>query len=383
MYIEQELDECDENEYMNLFKVICAMPCHLAASIVSSMIFDFEVDLDAVLRESSRDLRPLITVHVINHIYNSPDFQEKWTGYEFLAGVRDPHLLDLLKRELTEVDEYDEDPEDDDELVVFYSDVVRMLCDLRDRRAIPAIIEFISALPDDDLWQEIRSQTESILEDSPWFDEIMQGLDKLLDGERLLIGKDEEFSDSIPGLVSDAEFPSAAAASVEELESQISQEKLSWNSAYHEALDGLRPIDIPDSKVKSSLMYQMLDEYQKQMDASRSRMESDDLKEQFRMFQNDWILTPLSSRHGALPLMLILKDQEKLATSPALREHFSAYKRRTVAPIYLEASEHLRNGELEACRKKLRAVLQIEPDNPLALRLKSKLAAKERAKGKG
>lgn len=381
MYIEHELDDCDEDEFMNLFKVICSMPCHLSASILSLMIFDIEVDVDVVLRESGQDLRHLIAEHIVNRMQSNPDFLEKWVGYEFLAGVKDHRLLDLLKRELTEVDEYDEDPEDEEALLEFYSDVARMLCDLRDRRAIPAFIEFLSALSEDDLWQEIGAKVEDILEDSPWFDEIRQGLDKLLNGERVLIGKDEQFPDSIPGLVSEAESPPvAAAASVQELESQISHERVGWDSAYHEALDGLRPIDIPDSKVESSLMSQMLDDFQKQIDASQSRMKSDDLQEQLRVFQDDWMLTPLPSRHGALPLTLILKDREKLASSPALQGHFSAYKQKTTATIYLEASEHLRNGELEACRKKLRAVLQIEPDNPLALRLKNKLAAKEREK---
>ena len=97
------------------------------------------------------------------------------------------------------------------------------------------------------------------------------------------------------------------------------------------------------------------------------------LKECYAEFQSSWLITPLASYNWAVPLAIIFKDEQRLAKTEALKSQFKKYKEDRLNSLYIEAATYLENDSIEDCRKRINAILQIEPKHQFALRLKNRL----------
>lgn len=369
---ELENDSISDQAFNNLGKTLLKIPNHLSARVISDILYDFEMEIETVIRQADRRLLDLLSTRFLYEISKSEvDFFKKWRAYEFLTKRRDYRVLHYLRQEL-EIKEADQE---EDAKVAFYSEVVEMLCDFGDRRAIPTLIDFLYDGSNRGFSESILNEAHSVIKRYPWQNEIISGVNLMREGEIVIIRKGEEFLDSTETRLQN--FANVHALLNRELEDSSLTESLKhqqdrWNQAYHEDLDGLRPIDIPVPQVKTRLMHQMLEDFESVH--SQSPFSTEDVRSHYAEFQSRWLIKPNSQ--GAIPLVMIMKAEEKKAKTQALKEHFMKHREETLNDYYIEAASDFEEGRIEECRLKLNAILQIDPKNAFARRLKNQLPAK-------
>lgn len=369
--IEDQLrnESLTEKQFMNLVRTAAQFSSYRAASLFCYLLVDDFLEIETAVSICDSKLNQMIADYLLSLAERrNPDFFNLWTTFMFLAAIRDQRIIGLFRGELARKREYDVD---EDAETAFYIEIVEMICFLDDRRAIPTLIQFLHEGRQKGFSDHIIEQVEDAIMDSPWHEEIIRGVNLLKEGEMVIVPRGESIFDSTFNELSDEdEFFDQDAE--DDLQDRLTYHQKRWNEAYHEDLDGLRPIDIPPSKVRNDMLFELLKDFGKNMPVSGFSSEEEEAQ-YFAEFQESWFLTPLASRNGSIPLVIIMKDEDKLATTEALRGYFQKYKTDRLNSLYLDASMHLENNCPEECRRRIDAILEIEPNYPLAVRLKSKL----------
>ena len=160
--------------------------------------------------------------------------------------------------------------------------------------------------------------------------------------------------------------------SLDVLNRRLKIDEARWNEAYHDALDGLRPVDIPQPLVLTALMERMIKDFQRKIGRAKN-VSPEQYMKLFREFQNEFMVTPLPDT-GGIPLVAIMREHEQLAFNHALKKHFRKYKEDKINSLYIEATDLFEVGDMEAARNRMNALLGIAPDYPFALALKRKIS---------
>jgi hypothetical protein len=325
------------------------------------------------------ELLPLVSTYALNELEKKETkFLQRWQIYEFLTALKEHKVFKYLRTELMDRDYWKSafDKYSPDAELEFYEAVAEWLVKMEDRRAIPAFIKFLHEGQEMGFPEEVRGAIGDILRQSKWHKEIQNALALLKEGEIIFIKKGEELMDIVMQKVErDDKFRAIIGTgqpTIFDLQRRAEAEQTRWNEAYHEDLDGLRPIDVPISRIKIDLLRRMVEEFEKEI-AGRKGFSMEQIMQDYGVFQSEWMTTPLQDHGGQFPLGLILKDEEKLATTIALKENFLRYKENTVNSMYLEAVDLFEDGDVKGARQRIEAVLQLEPAYPFALRLKSKM----------
>jgi hypothetical protein len=198
-----------------------------------------------------------------------------------------------------------------------------------------------------------------------------RGLALLMEGELVFVSEDKNSSEYMKRIdekiVDDLILEGKDETTLSHLNKRAALETARWNEAYHERLEGLRPIDIPISKVKSALMERMLRDFEKEVKVKN--LSIDEQIKALNKFQREFILTPLSDT-GEIPIVMIMREEEKLNNTPALKKHLNKYREETINSLYLAAASMHEERDIEGAGKRINAILGINPEYPFAKRLK-------------
>ena len=157
-------------------------------------------------------------------------------------------------------------------------------------------------------------------------------------------------------------------ALIRKLQKKLDVETKKWNEAYHETLDGLRPVDIPTPQIQIFLLQKMFRDFEQTL-AGKELQSMEKTMADYKRYQNEWMVSPLADDGGKIPLVMILQEEENSADTFALREHFKTYKKSKIDDLYLEASDLYNEGKKKAAAKRISSLLQLEPDHSFGLRL--------------
>lgn len=146
------------------------------------------------------------------------------------------------------------------------------------------------------------------------------------------------------------------------------------NEAYHEDLDGLRPVDMAPAPVQLGLMERMIRDFGSMMRAS-GKTGAQNPNEEFARFQDEWMVTPLADFDGEMPLVRILREEKENARTYAQRRHFEKYLGERVNSLYLDAKDLVEEDSIDEARRRLDAVLRLEPGHPFAAALRRRIGS--------
>lgn len=371
-------DEDFDDEFIeNLIKIVSRIPCHYSAYLLVEILYYYDHKLDIIMRLSKQSgLLPYLTIHLLNKLDKpNSDFFDRWLSYEFLTSVKEYRVFKYLRREFLDRDYWSSYPESDESgtHIAFYTDITNYFIQLEDRRGVPVFIKLLHEGRNMGFSEEIRGAIRNILSKSIWHEEIERGLRLLKEGELVFVNRGEDLIDILKKKTESYtkihSLIRKASPNTTDLQQMFAKEENRWMEAYHEELDGLRPVDFPIPPIKNHLMERMIKELEKE-DGSSQTMSIEEANEWIREFQSNWLITPLPDYNNEIPLAMILREEEKLSKTFALKEHFKQYKGNTINTLYLDAIELFEEGDREGARKKVNAVLQIDPDYPFAKSLK-------------
>lgn len=355
----------------NILRILANNATYRSAGVVSYLLFDNFIVPEQVIAAASADFLPFFTKHMLHKVsFPGTDVYERWSAYEFLAATRCPEALDPLCVEMRNA--IDIELDDDDAIDEFYMEIAEALCALDDRRAIPALIHFLHKAEVEEFPETLRQAVGAVVQKSPWAGEIEQALQSLRRGELVFVGRNEEFSsreDVIALTLEQLDKEGLDERRLAAIQASMKKKRDRWNAAYHEDLEGLRPIDIPTPRRKMGILQRMADDFKDYADLMGFRDEEFD--EQYQMFQSEWMVLP--GPNGKIPLVEVMAADAREATTPALQANFHKHKQHKITLQYQKARDDLGQGKLEMCEHRLHAILELEPSNPFALHLLEQL----------
>ncbi|MBI5739351.1 MAG: hypothetical protein HZA16_01410 [Nitrospirae bacterium] len=372
--------EAEDEGIENWLEAAARIPCHRTAKLLLDVLLDFGINDDEVnrLRPHLVGMFPLLSIHIYNMLdAKDTEFFDRWMLYEFLVSVPEPKVFYYLRREFINRTYWNDDPQKGDEeaALEFYGKITDWLISLADRRAAPVFIRLLHEGKDMGFQQEVLNIVSGKLRDSLWHDEIQTGLRLLDEGENIFIS-DEQKPTALLGQRTGeyVKFQETMqeTPTLPDLQKKLDVETTKWNEAYHDTLDGLRPVDIPRPQMQLVLLQNMFRDFERTLAGKEDRgMER--TMEDYKRFQSEWMVTPLDDTEGNIPLVMILKEEENSADTFAVREHFKGYRKSKIDDLYFEASELYSEGKKKAAAKRINALLQLEPDHPFALHLAKKI----------
>ncbi|RJQ38132.1 MAG: hypothetical protein C4550_07090 [Nitrospiraceae bacterium] len=373
-------EEAEDEGIGNLLEAAVRIPCHRTARLMLDVLMDFGINDEEVsrLRPYLVGMFPLLSVHIYNMLdKKDTEFFDRWMLYEFLVSVPDPQVFYYLRRELTNKDYWSDNPRapDEEAELEFYGEITDWLISLADRRAVHVFIRLLHEGKDMGFQQEVLNVVSEKLRESSWYEEIQAGLRLLDEGENIFISGEQKPADLLGQRTSEyAEFHEAiqGTPTLPDIQKKLDVETTKWNEAYHEKLDGLRPVDIPRPQIQIVLLQNMFREFERTL-GGKEHQSMEKTMEDYKRFQNEWMVTPLDDDGGKIPLVMILHEEENSADTFALREHFKTYKKSKVDDLYFEALELYNEGKKKAAAKRISALLQLEPDHPFGLHLARKI----------
>jgi len=373
-------EEGEVDELWNLLEAAVRIPCHRTAKLLLDVLLDFGINDEELKRLKTYLLGmfPLLSIHIYNMLdKKDTEFFDRWMIYEFLISIPEPRVFYYLRRELINNKYWNDNPhaEDDEAALEFYGEIADWLISLADRRAVPVFIRLLHKGKDMGFQQEVLNAVSEKLRGSLWYEEIQSGLRLLDEGENIFISGEQNPNEMLGQKIGEyAIFHEAIQGmpTLPDLQKKLDIETRKWNEAYHETLDGLRPVDIPRPQIQAVLLQDMYKDFEKKIeDKQNQNMEK--TMEDFKVFQNEWMVTPVDDNSGKIPLVMVLQEEEKAADTFALREHFNVYRKSKIDDLYIEASDLYKEGEKKAAAKRISALLQLEPDHPFGLRLAKKI----------
>ncbi len=372
--------DIEHGHLSNLLKAAVGIKCHRTAKLLLDVLLEFGPGGEgSEIRTYLAGMLPLMSIHIFNLLDNrEADFFDRWIIYEFLMSIPDYRVFRYLRRELDDMEFWHDTPldKDDEEITAsFYGDITDWLIALADRRAVPVFIRLLHEGQERGIPRDVLNAAAEKLRHSPWYEEIRTGLRLLDEGETVMIGQDQthtEFFGRKTGEYAEFHKTVQGAPELADLQRKLDIDTKRWNEAYHDSLDGLRPVDIPKSPLQIDLLRKMFSDFEHKM-AGREHEHTREGMREFMEFQNEWMLTPLDDRGGGIPLVMIMKEEESSADTFALKENFSAYKQDKVDELYVDASELFSEGRKKAAARRIRALLQLDPGHPFALGLAKKM----------
>jgi hypothetical protein len=380
--IDEMMDEMSHDAIGNFLPVLFRIPCYHSAFLVMEILLESDLgaaDMPETAGESATT--PLLFVYLLNELSkHRTDYIDRWLIYEFLTSFHASDTFEQLRDELLRRSFWDSTPHnteyDDTVEEEFFRSVTSCLIQLNDRRAIPVFIRVLHEGTALGFSDSVLSLIEEETDSSPWRDEIQRGLRLLKEGEMVFVGEDEDLKNNLLKKIGDfTSFESAFGSgeiSLDVLNRRLKVDEARWNEAYHDALDGLRPVDIPQPLVLTTLMERMIKDFQRKMGTAKNVSPERHMK-RFREFQNEFMVTPLPDTRG-IPLVAIMREHEQLAFTQALKKHFRKYKKDKINSLYIEATDLFEAGDVGAARKRMNALLGIAPDYPFALAVKRKIS---------
>jgi hypothetical protein len=379
--IDEMMAEMNHEGRVNFLPVLFRMPCYHSAFLIMEMLLEFDLGA-ADMPEAAGDsaTMPLLFVYLLNELSKrQTDYLDRWEIYEFLTSFHASDTFEHLRNELLSRSMWDSTPhnsENDDTVEdEFFGSVTSCLIRLNDRRAIPVFIRLLHHGKSLGFSESVLSLIEEDAGSSPWRDEIQRGLRLLKEGEMVFVGEDEDLKDNLLKKIGDfTSFETAFGSgeiSLDLLNRRLKIDEARWNEAYHDALDGLRPVDIPQPLVLTELMERMIKDFQRKMRRAKN-VSPEQYMGLFREFQNEFMVTPLPDT-GGIPLVAIMREHEQLAFTHALKKYFRKYKEDKINSLYIEAADMFEAGDVAPARNRINALLGMEPDYPFALALKRKI----------
>lgn len=374
-------EETEHGELLNLLETGVRIPCHRTARLMLDVLLDFGINDEELkpLRDYLVRMLPFLSIHMYDMLHKrETEFFDRWMIYEFLVSIPEHRVFDYLQRELTGTSYWNDNSQREDEEVAleFYGDITDWLISLADRRAVPVFIRLLHKGKDTGFQHEILNSVAEKLRESLWYEEIQAGLRLLDEGETIFISKEQKHSDFFAQSTTEyAEFHEMIQGmpTLPDLQQKLDIETKKWNEAYHEVLDGLRPVDIPRPQIQIDLLQNMFRDFEQMIGERKNQRMDKNILEEFREFQNEWMVTPLEDNGRKIPLVMILREEENSADTFALREHFKTYKKNKVAELYIEASDLYSENKKKAAAKRISALLQLEPAHLFGLHLAKKI----------
>jgi|GEM_PF-1947808 len=387
-----DINEIDHQVMANTWKLLSKIPSYHAAHAMNELIehFDPQTEETVSLLQGSPALPYLISYLLYDAGRSDSDAAWRLSVYRILFELKEPRLFEFLRSELTASSYWI--PVTFESIggreIEFYREIASMLSGLGDRRAVPVLIRYLGwsgpALDED-----LRKAVTEVVEKSEWHDEIAAALKALKEGERVFVEKDADLEKIVADKVEEyAAFHRKVTGTDIDMnemnrKAQMISEKL--NEAYHDDLDGLRPIDIPVPPMQMELSTRLAEDYRKALGSpeeddvdkltkTQDIPDDDGVNEErlvgFKRFETEWRLTPLPDRANETPLMLMMREAEALATSHVLKTHFQAYRNDEINGLYFAAKDYFQYGEKDKAMKRVEAILALEPDHLFALKLK-------------
>jgi hypothetical protein len=159
---------------------------------------------------------------------------------------------------------------------------------------------------------------------------------------------------------------------MEEVNRRLTIEQELFNSAYHDDLDGLRPIDLRPPPLQILLMNRMTEDFREAGSHQYPEMNEETMNA-FSGFQSEWLLSPLPDYQGEVPELIIMRKLERHATTQAQKEHLASYKEGKLNDLYIQASHLFHEKRYESAQKRVDALLAVEPGHLFAARLRGVL----------
>jgi hypothetical protein len=376
---ENFIDDLEPDLLNSMIEILCRLPCHYAARLLGDIAIVSDLSSKKIIqrcRESEQ--QSFVTIYLVNKLEKSgTDLFERWYCHEYLVTQNDPRAFRYLRDELLYRELWTDHPQKDDLhlSLSFYSQLIEWTIRLKDRRAVPVFIKLLYYGEKMGYQKEILEIAEDLIANTKWSEEIQQGLYLLKEGETVFVEKShdamaqlnenlEKYTESMTTL--HGKPPKKA-----DIRQRVSYDTRRWNEAYHDDLDGLRPVDLPEPEIKLELLQRMMIEFEKKV-----RRRNISRKKAMRIlprFQGKWLTTPRPELDGDIPLVLIMRETEMLAKTRAQKEHYQRYKEETINGLYLEAALHFDSAERTDAIRKINTVLALDPDYPFAKRLKARL----------
>lgn len=366
----------------SMIEILGRIPCHYAARLLGDIAIVSDPSSKKINHICSKSRqRDYLTIYLLNKLENSKtDFHERWYCHEYLVAQNDLRAFRYLRDELICRELWSDHPQKDDLhlSLSFYSQLIEWMIRLKDRRAVPVFIKLLYNGEKMGYQKEVLEIAEDLIANTKWSEEIQQGLYLLKEGETVFVEKSrdameqlnenlEKYTESMTTLL--GKPPPKA-----DIRQRVNYDTQRWNEAYHDELDGLRPIDLPEPEIKLDLLQHMMIEFEKQV-----RRKNISRKKAMRIlpkFQGKWLTIPRPELGGDIPLALIMRETEMLAKTRAQKEHYSRYKEETINGLYLEAALHFDAAERSDAIRKINTVLALDPNYPFARRLRAQLRRK-------
>lgn len=383
-YIEGELDETliidiAPNVLDKLIEVLAHIPGHYPARVLGELYLLNDGLAKKVLK-ACKGIAQLhfLKIYFLNKLERSDtDFPERWACHKFLVTVNDPHALQFMREELLHWEFWADHPQRKSKRtgLMFYSQLFQWMISLKDRRAIPVFIKLLFEGEKMGYHPEVLAIAEDLLAGTPWLAEVKQGVYYLKEGETVFVEKDvdanAQIGENLEKYASMVRRLNGKPPKKSDIRKKVKYSTRRWNGAYHEDLDGLRPIDLPEPEIKYELLESMMMEFERKV-----RRRKTPRKKAMRLlpkFQGKWMTRPQAVLGGKIPIALIMQEAEALATTRAQKEHFKRYKQDTINRLYLEAASHYDASQHRDAARKVNTVLALDPSYPFAKRLKRKL----------
>jgi len=363
----------------NALTVISKIPSYHSASLMLDLLKDRNLTMKEILEsvQGSQAL-PYMTSYALYEVGRSDcPAGRRWFIYEMLFELREHRIFEFLRSELLASTYWF--PESFADIIGseldFYNHIARMLAELDDRRAVPVFIRFLGT-DISPLDEEAKNTVTAVILQSKWYGEIAEALRSLKDGERIFLEKDADVQEIIMKEVEDyAAFHKEATGTdigTAEMKKKACLISDRMKKAYHDDLDGLRPADIPVSKLREEFFEKMIDDYRKSVGIPQET-EIDEADEDLREFQSEWDITPLPDRDSEIPFVLVMKEGEASANSGVLKDYFLRFRDNEINDLYFDAREKMRDGEKDKARRRVEAILALVPDHPFANELKKEI----------
>ncbi|MFQ5628360.1 MAG: hypothetical protein ACE5I1_06345 [bacterium] len=383
-YIDEFLEtnfiaEIAPNILESIIEVMGRIPCHYAARLLGDIALVNDKLSNKIL-ESCQDTGQLefLIVYITNKLERADtDFFERWGCHELLISLKDLEAFRFLRDELLSREYWTDHPQKKRlrTALSFYSQIFEWLINLQDRRVIPVFIRLLYEGKKMGYQKEVLEIAEDLLSNTEWYEEIQQSLYLLKEGETVFVEKSRDamsqLNENIEKYTSSVTAVHGKPPKKADIRKKVNYDTQRWNEAYHEELDGLRPIDLPEPEIKLELLEHMMLEFE-----SKVRKRRTPRKKALRIlpkFQGRWLTTPRRELGGEIPLALIMRETEMMADTRAQKEHFERYKTETINGLYLEAAFHFDADERIDAVRKVNTVLALDPDYPFAKRLKRQL----------
>ncbi len=296
---------------------------------------------------------------------DSSDTPERAWQLESLVRAGVHEVFPFLEQEL-EIIAWSSGSDEPDEGVDLES-VLTGIVALGDRRAIGATANILHRAADA-IDPAVRAAIERHLRAAGWWDEVAAALSAEARGEIVFVDAGAPSGEVLRRRATRDGDP----ASIDDLRSRLGIAQEEWNAAYHEDLGWLRPKDIfsigPTDR-------RLMEECTRRMREERDdHAEADAVTRAIERIQDELFETPDPSLDGRIPLTVILEEREASASHPARSE---AYRRELLNRLYLGARSAFDGDDLALARRKLGAVLAIDPAHAHALRLSATLERRE------